>query len=148
MASLSWLVDHPNRRMDRVYGAHIWRYICARHPLQRRRWHPHECAAVCAKRRGYVVLALDQTGHGYSKSAAFAYGFGGPEAFTHDDNSALYSMDRLHAIRQTLRPKGVLAVWSAWHDPSFTKKLKKAGFDVSYKTVRAHKGKAVNTQFI
>ena len=65
----------------------------------------------------------------------------GPEAFTHDDNSALYSMDSLHAIRQTLRPKGVLAVWSAWHDPSFTKKLKKAGYNVSYKTVRAHKGK-------
>lgn len=65
----------------------------------------------------------------------------GPEAFTHDNNSALYSVDSLHMIRATLRPKGVLAVWSAWHDPSFTKKLKKAGFDVSYKTVRAHKGK-------
>lgn len=65
----------------------------------------------------------------------------GPEAFTHDNNSALYSMDSLHAIRETLRPKGVLAVWSAWHDPSFTKKLKKARFDVSFKTVRAHKGK-------
>ncbi|RBP51249.1 MnmC family methyltransferase [Arenicella xantha] len=65
----------------------------------------------------------------------------GPEAFTHDDNSALYSIDSLHTIRAMLRPKGVLAVWSAWHDPSFTKKLKKARFDVSYKTVRAHKGK-------
>lgn len=65
----------------------------------------------------------------------------GPEAFTHADNSHLYSMDSLQAIRTTLRPKGVLAVWSAWHDPSFTKKLKKSGFDVSFKTVRAHKGK-------
>ncbi len=65
----------------------------------------------------------------------------GPEAFTHDDNSNLYSMESLHAIHQTLHPKGMLAVWSAWHDPSFTKKLKKAQFNVSVKTVRAHKGK-------
>lgn len=65
----------------------------------------------------------------------------GPEAFTHDDNSELYSMQSLTAIRATLRPQGVLAVWSAWHDPGFTKKLKKANFKVSYKTVRAHKGK-------
>lgn len=65
----------------------------------------------------------------------------GPEAFTHDDNSALYSIDSLHEIRETLRPNGVLAVWSAWHDPRFTKKLRKARFEVSFKTVRAHKGK-------
>ena len=65
----------------------------------------------------------------------------GPEAFTHDDNSALYSIASLQAIKNTLRPKGVLAVWSAWHDPRFTKRLKKAGFITSFKTVRAHKGK-------
>lgn len=65
----------------------------------------------------------------------------GPEAFTHDDNTNLYSIDSLHAMRDTLHPKGVLAVWSAWHDPRFTKKLKKAGFDASFKTVRAHMGK-------
>jgi len=65
----------------------------------------------------------------------------GPEAFTHDDNSALYSIESLREIHDTLRPNGVLAVWSAWHDPRFTKKLKKARFETSYKTVRAHKGK-------
>jgi len=65
----------------------------------------------------------------------------GPEAFTHDDNSNLYSMECLLEIRETLRPNGVLAVWSAWHDPRFTKKLKKARFKVSFKTIRAHKGK-------
>ena len=31
-------------------------------------------------RRGYVVLASDQTGHGYSDGPAFANGFGGPDA--------------------------------------------------------------------
>lgn len=65
----------------------------------------------------------------------------GPEAFTHDDNGDLYSIESLQAIRATLRPNGVLAVWSAWHDPSFTKKLKKTGFETSFKTVRAHNGK-------
>ena len=65
----------------------------------------------------------------------------GPEAFTHDDNSDLYSLESLDAMRQMLRPNGMLAVWSAWHDPRFTKKLKKARFNVSFKTVRAHKGK-------
>jgi len=65
----------------------------------------------------------------------------GPEGFTHTDNNNLYSMDSLHAIRQTLRPKGMLAIWSAWHDLKFTQQLKKARFNVDVKTVRAHKGK-------
>ncbi len=34
--------------------------------------------AIEYARRGYVVLALDQTGHGYSAAPAFADGFGGP----------------------------------------------------------------------
>src|SRR2546428_14064146 len=33
--------------------------------------------AIEFARRGYVVLALDQTGHGYSDPPAFAGGFGG-----------------------------------------------------------------------
>ena len=65
----------------------------------------------------------------------------GPEAFTHDDNGDLYSIDSLRQISDALRQGGVLAVWSAWHDPSFTKRLKQAGFQASYKTVRAHKGR-------
>ena len=31
-------------------------------------------------RRGYVVLAIDQTGHGFSDGAAFSAGYGGPAA--------------------------------------------------------------------
>jgi len=66
----------------------------------------------------------------------------GPEAFTHDDNSNLYAMESLRAIHQTLKPKGVLAVWSAWYDSAFIKKLNKANFkNASFQTVRAHKGK-------
>jgi spermidine synthase len=65
----------------------------------------------------------------------------GPEGFTNADNNNLYSLSSLLAIRQTLHPGGVLAVWSAWNDPKFSIQLKKARFAVETKTVRAHKGK-------
>ena len=65
----------------------------------------------------------------------------GPEGFTQADNNNLYSIETLQAIRQTLHPDGVLAIWSAWHDPKFTLQLKKSRFKVETKTVRAHKGK-------
>ena len=39
--------------------------------------------AIEFARRGYVVLALDQTGHGYSDGPAFANGFGGPDGLAH-----------------------------------------------------------------
>ena len=35
--------------------------------------------AIEFARRGYVVLALDQTGHGYSGAPVFSNGFGGPD---------------------------------------------------------------------
>ncbi|HWX53274.1 MAG TPA: alpha/beta fold hydrolase [Verrucomicrobiae bacterium] len=35
--------------------------------------------AIEFSRRGYVVLAMDQAGHGYSSPPAFANGFGGPD---------------------------------------------------------------------
>ena len=39
--------------------------------------------AIELARRGYVVLALDQSGHGYSDGPAFANGFGGPAALSY-----------------------------------------------------------------
>ena len=39
--------------------------------------------AIEFARRGYVVLALDETGHGYSDPPAFANGFGGPDGLAH-----------------------------------------------------------------
>jgi len=65
----------------------------------------------------------------------------GPEGFTHSENKTLYSHDSLQRIHSQLNSGGVLAVWSAWHDPRFTTKLKKAKFKVETKTVRARKGK-------
>jgi len=65
----------------------------------------------------------------------------GPEGFTHAENKNIYSLGSLQKIRSQLNSGGVLAVWSAWHDPRFTAKLKKAKFRVETKTVRARKGK-------
>jgi pimeloyl-ACP methyl ester carboxylesterase len=39
--------------------------------------------AIELARRGMVVLALDQTGHGYSDPPAFAHGFGGPDGLAY-----------------------------------------------------------------
>ncbi|MBR0874460.1 alpha/beta fold hydrolase [Bradyrhizobium tropiciagri] len=39
--------------------------------------------AIEFARRGYVVLALDQTGHGYSDAPSFANGFGGPDGLAY-----------------------------------------------------------------
>jgi len=39
--------------------------------------------AIEFARRGYVVLEMDQTGHGYSDSPAFANGFGGPDGLAY-----------------------------------------------------------------
>src|SRR6202789_4540703 len=39
--------------------------------------------AIEFARRGYVVLALDQTGHGYSDPPSFANGFGGHDGLAH-----------------------------------------------------------------
>jgi spermidine synthase len=65
----------------------------------------------------------------------------GPEGLTHSDNQWLYSVEGLADIYTTLRPEGMLAIWSAGPDSLFTIRLKKAGFKVDLRTVRARKGK-------
>ncbi|MGK0498594.1 MAG: spermidine synthase [Oceanicoccus sp.] len=65
----------------------------------------------------------------------------GPEGITHSNNNWLYSTSGLGALYNSLRPNGVLAVWSAGADSMFTIQLKKAGFSVEVQTVRARPGK-------
>ena len=65
----------------------------------------------------------------------------GPEAMTSSDNVWLYSPDGLRTIYEKLRPEGIAAIWSARADPLFTKRLRKTGFDVQLRTVRARPGK-------
>ncbi len=61
----------------------------------------------------------------------------GPEGLMREANDALYDLRGLKAIRRALRPHGVLAVWSSGPNPSFSKRLRSAGFEVNEVGVRA-----------
>ena len=65
----------------------------------------------------------------------------GPEGLTQKDNNSIYSPQGLEDIYKTLRPKGMLAIWSAGPDNLFTQRLKKAGFKADTHIVRARPGK-------
>ena len=61
----------------------------------------------------------------------------GPKALTRAGNGWLYSPVGLAAASAALTPGGVLAVWSAWPDRSFTSRLGRAGFLVEEVSVRS-----------
>lgn len=61
----------------------------------------------------------------------------GPDGLTRASNSRLYTDRGLCAAHAALRPGGVLAVWSAFDDPGFTARLRRAGFAVATERVRA-----------
>ena len=63
----------------------------------------------------------------------------GPEALVRRENDWLYNPDGLRATRAALRPRGVLAVWSASPDREFSKRLLHAGFAVSEHVARPHR---------
>ena len=52
-------------------------------------------------------------------------------------NTALYKRAGLHAMYAALAPHGVLAVWSSFESPTFTKWLREVGFDVEVVMIRA-----------
>ena len=61
----------------------------------------------------------------------------GPEGLTRPANDQLYDVEGLSAARSALRPGGVLAVWSAGPDRTFSQRLRAAGFIVDEVAVRA-----------
>ncbi len=61
----------------------------------------------------------------------------GPDGLVRDSNDRLYSMRGLDAARLALKPGGILAVWSAGDDASFTRRLKDSGYAVEEVAVRA-----------
>lgn len=61
----------------------------------------------------------------------------GPEALIRKANDALYDRKGLQAIHRALRPRGVLAIWSSGPNPSFSKRLRDAAFDVAEVAIRA-----------
>jgi spermidine synthase len=61
----------------------------------------------------------------------------GPDGLVRDANDRLYTPAGLATARATLKPGGVLAVWSAAPDKAFAARLHRAGFEVDEVTVRA-----------
>ncbi len=61
----------------------------------------------------------------------------GPESLVMRENELLYSRRGLKQAWTALAPGGILAVWSAFKDPAFTKQLRETGFKVDEVTVRA-----------
>jgi spermidine synthase len=96
--------------------------------LSDRRVHLHQTdvgALIAADASTYDAILLDVDN--------------GPDGLSRPGNDALYDVAGLTAAHRALRPGGVLAVWSSAPDQDFTRRLRKAGFGVDEKRVRAHK---------
>lgn len=61
----------------------------------------------------------------------------GPDGLVRKGNNRLYNMRGLSDADYALKPGGILAIWSAGADASFTRRLKDAGFQVDEVTVAA-----------
>lgn len=61
----------------------------------------------------------------------------GPEGLTVASNDSLYAATGLARAHAALKTGGVLAVWSSGPDAGFTKRLKRAGFQVEEVNTRA-----------
>jgi spermidine synthase len=61
----------------------------------------------------------------------------GPDGLTHEGNDRLYTHGGLAAAKAALKPGGILGVWSADPDKSFSKRLRGSGFKMEEVTVRA-----------
>jgi len=73
----------------------------------------------------------------------------GPSAWCLSSNGRLYDREGLRKIRAALTPQGVLAVWSAYTDAAFVKRLGKSGFTARIERVRDHQRKgAQHTIFL
>ena len=111
----------------------------AQHPLKDRRVHVdiNDVAATLRENPGRfdaVLLDVDN----------------GPTPFTSSGNGQLYNDRGLANAREALKPRGMLAVWSAWDDRKFEKRLQYAGFSVQVERVRARlkKGGPRHTLFL
>ena len=67
-------------------------------------------------RRGYVVLSMDQAGHGYSDSPAFAGGFGGPAGLAYLRSLDLVDKNNIGLEGHSMGGWTVLAAASAYPD--------------------------------
>jgi len=100
---------------------------CAGHPLRDPRVSVREddvAALIGAAQARYDAIVLDVDN--------------GPEGLLRRANDGLYSPAGLAAARRALTPGGTLAVWSASPDPAFAARLRRGGFTVTERPVRAH----------
>ena len=65
----------------------------------------------------------------------------GPDGLSRGANDRLYDLRGLSAARKALRPKGLLAVWSAAPNAEFRRRLGHAGFAVDEVRARANRGR-------
>ena len=64
----------------------------------------------------------------------------GPDGLTSESNATLYDAHGLGIALRSLKPRGVLAVWSAHPSPRFAQRLRQGGFAVEEARVRARRG--------
>jgi spermidine synthase len=64
----------------------------------------------------------------------------GPAALTTLQNELLYTEAGLRSALRTLRPRGILAIWSVVEEAWFTTRLRAAGFEVTVERVLAGGG--------
>src|SRR5690606_20136882 len=72
--------------------------------------------AIEFARRGYVVLALDQTGHGFSDPPAFANGFGGPDGLRYLRSLDIVDPDNIGLEGHSMGGWASLAAAAAYPD--------------------------------
>lgn len=97
----------------------------AKHPLSDPRVTVIEddVARAIANGRNYDAIVLDVDN--------------GPDSVG-QHNDGLYKARGLTSARNALTPNGVLAVWSSFDSPTFTRWLRNAGFEPRLEKVRAH----------
>lgn len=71
----------------------------------------------------------------------------GPVALTRPENARLYGAGGLALARAAIKPGGLLVVWSAAPDPSFSRRLRDAGFEPQMLEVPA-RGKSRGTRHV
>jgi len=72
--------------------------------------------AIEFARRGYVVLALDQRGHGYSAPPAFAAGFGGPDGLAYLRSLAMVDRNNIGLEGHSMGGWAVLSAATVFPD--------------------------------
>ena len=72
--------------------------------------------AIEFARRGFVVLAIDQTGHGYSDPPAFRNGFGGPDGLAYLRSLDLVDKDNIGLEGHSMGGWAVLIAAAAFPD--------------------------------